>query len=185
MSTQRHNLTDPELLEYSRKHVHYEIAMFFGLANILSQIPQPDLGTPVTTRISHHALLESFIVHLRNVLLFLYPYDSQTGDIISDDFFVDPIQEWKRKRPKEEVALRVARDRASKEVSHLTIHRRDDADPAKPWQFLELAKLVKAVFDEFVENASSKKLDSKVTALVKSIDLTTPVKFTDPSSGSI
>ena len=122
----------------------------------------------VLERVTHFALLESFVVHLRNLLQFIYPRDPQSGEVILNDFFDDDLQ-WKRERVKETETLRSARTRAHKEVSHLTIYRLNDDDPAKPWEFLKLARLLKAVFRTFVDNASPAKLDPKIELRIRRI----------------
>ena len=54
----------------------------------------------VLERVTHFALLESFEMHLRNLLQFIYPRDPQSGEVISNDFFDDDLQ-WKRETIKE------------------------------------------------------------------------------------
>ncbi len=52
------------LLDYSQEHLSYEIDMFFGILEMLSPT---DTGA---TRLKN-AKIESFVVHLRNLIVFL------------------------------------------------------------------------------------------------------------------
>jgi len=162
-------MSDADLLAYSQEHLRYEIQNFFDAGRLLAA---RSFDTSNSDEITiKNALVESFATHLRNLLLFLYPYGGEKSDVISDLFFSNPIPDWKRKRQPESVfGFRDLRQRASQEVSHLTVFRRN-SDKNKQWQLLETMQSVKAVLDVFVENAPSTKLDASVKDLVKSIQL--------------
>ena len=164
-------LSDNELLNYSKEHLRYEIWMFLSSGSELSRIRFSESDS--TAIFYKNALVESFANHLRNLLLFLYPYSAKDDDVISDYFFVDPIADWKRKRPTESATLRNARERASREISHLTVLRRDGNDESKVWQVTELMEEIRTVLKVFVENASSTKLDRSVLDVL-STPLNTP-----------
>jgi hypothetical protein len=159
--------SDGDLLRYSKNHVRYEIDMFFraGVEVLQNNFPKTD---PLMYK---NALVESFATHLRNLLLFLYPYSPDGQDIISDHFFLVPVDDWKKKRPTETEAFRNARARASREVSHLTVSRRDGNGESKAWPILNLMKDINTVLKIFVDNASSKRLDPSVKTAVVTIDV--------------
>jgi hypothetical protein len=82
------------------------------------------------------ALIESFVVHVRCVLDFLYaPKNRRYDDVIAQDYF-DDVAEWENLRPLMSANLEQARDRAGKEMVHLTYARLDVTPEAKPWRFV-------------------------------------------------
>jgi hypothetical protein len=82
------------------------------------------------------ALIESFVVHVRCVLDFLYaPKNRRDDDVIAQDYF-DDVAEWENLRPLMSANLEQARDRAGKEMVHLTYARLDVTPEAKPWRFV-------------------------------------------------
>src|SRR5262245_21470966 len=167
-SSPARSLSESELLDYSGEHLRYEIWMFFESGIQLSKIPDPkdDEGT-----LQKNALVESFANHLRNLLLFLYPQRPKKNDVIAHYFFLDPIRDWKQMQPKQTETLKNALTKASQEVSHLTVLRRDSTDPSKRWPVIPLMKEVKRVLQVFVDNAPSTRLHNSTRDLVKSLDL--------------
>src|SRR5882724_5568969 len=105
-SSPANNMSDVELLDYSHEHLRYEIWMFFNSGPELSR-PQFDESDPASV-FSKNILVESFVNHLRNLLLFLYPYSPKPDDVLSDLFFADPVNDWKKKRQTESEFLRDA-----------------------------------------------------------------------------
>jgi hypothetical protein len=177
-------MSDADLLAYSKEHLRYEVQNFFDAGRLLATRP---FDTSDSNEITiKNALVESFATHLRNLLLFLYPYGGEKSDVISDLFFSNPILDWKQKRRPESVfGFRDLRQRASQEVSHLTVFRRS-ADKDKQWQLLDIMQSVKAVLDVFVENAAPTKLDASVKDLVKSIQPpASPLRIATGSTSAI
>jgi hypothetical protein len=99
-----------------------------------------------------NALLESFTVHARIMLDFLYPRNPQKDDVISDDFFYEDPSVWQEVRPPKSESLQKVHRRVAKEVAHLTYARQEVTPEAKPWPFLEIANEVTQVFSEFVNH---------------------------------
>jgi hypothetical protein len=182
-SAKRRILPDDKLVRYSKEHLYYEIEMFFGVGIELSRIHFPP-GDKLAI-VHRNALLESFVVHLRNLLLFLYPHDPGKEDVVSNDYFLDTVNDWKRARPKETRALVEARNRAHREVAHLTSFRRERGTP-QGWPVAELMGALKPILKIFVDNASDKRLDRSLKTLVDSTDLNTiQPALTDTSTKSI
>ncbi len=164
-------LSDAELLDYSKEHLRYEIWMFFTSGIELARIHFSE--SDALSVFYKNVLVESFANHLRNLLLFIYPYSPGEDDVVSNYYFLDPIVEWKQKRPRETETLRNARARASQEISHLTVFRRDPTDESKKWPVAELMNEIKAILKVFVDNASIAKLDGSVKDLLDSVDRNT------------
>jgi len=162
-------LTDAELLRYSEQHLRYEIEMFFqvGIKLMITRFSKDDRDSVL----QENVLLESFATHLRNLLLFLYPRRVDERDVISDYFFLNSITDWKQKRPKEKESLRNLRTRASQEISHLTVLRRDGTDNSEGWPIREILDEIKPILKTFVNNASSDKLHSSVKTTLDAINV--------------
>jgi len=87
----RKKRTDTELKKASG-HLYYEIEMLGGRAQLLAKAAYKN-------RIVTNALLESFTVHARVILDFLYASESvRPDDVIAEDFFDKPSL-WHSARP--------------------------------------------------------------------------------------
>jgi hypothetical protein len=108
-----------------------------------------------------NALIESFVIHVRCVLDFLYaPKNRRDDDVIAQDYFDDPT-EWENLRPPMSANLEKARDRAGKEMAHLTYARLDVTPEAKPWRFVELTNEISDVLGVFLKNVDHNKLGNE------------------------
>jgi len=141
-----------EELQESSNHLFYEVWMLTSVANGLAS------GIAGQGPIAN-ALLESFVIHVRAIMDFLYAEKPQSDDVIAEDFFVSPEQ-WTRIRPALSDVLSQAKRRAGKEVAHLTYARLDVTPESKGLRFIEIAKEVAAVVDIFLKNVPKEKLGS-------------------------
>jgi len=143
-----------EELREASNHLHYEIMMLVAVANGLAS---GIFGEgPIT-----NALLESFVIHVRAVMDFLYaPENAQTDDVIAEDFFQTP-ESWAQLRPGLSELLSQAKPRAGKEVAHLTYARLDVKPETKPWQFVQIASEISTVINVFLQNAPKDKFGSQ------------------------
>lgn len=143
--------TDQQLLDYSGEHLLYELQMFHWVADNL----------PSTKGFELSAMLESFAVHLRNLIDFLYdkPQDAHRDDLIAADF-LDPATPWDPGQITN--TLDEARQRANKEINHITYKRKSGGDPTKPWPVADLFNEVNALCKKFGATASDKKLNPEV-----------------------
>jgi hypothetical protein len=78
-------------------------------------------------------------------------------DVIAEDYFDDPAL-WENLRLPISAKLRKARDRAGKEMAHLTYARLDVMPEAKPWPFVELTNEISGVLHVFLQNVDRNKL---------------------------
>ncbi len=142
-------MSDQQLLDYSREHLLHELSMLWELAEIL---PQRKASTETS------ALVESYGIHLRNLIDFFYR-EGQGDDVTAWDF-MDATTSWvPGNRP---LSLAKAQDRANKELSHLTQARVSGAPPEKRWDTGGLLKDVEEIAKTFAAKASQKKLHAKV-----------------------
>ena len=145
----RKHRIEAELIEASG-HLHYEYSMFIGLANIQA--------TGVFGKsIINNALLESFTIHSRILLDFLYSNKPREDDVIAEDFLDDDY--WVLNRPQKTKTLESIHFRVGKEVAHLTYARHEVTPETKQWHFIEIANDVISIFAKFIEMVPPEKLD--------------------------
>lgn len=156
------NLSDQELQQYAREHIHYELWMFLRLGQYLMEAPQP-VGDQ--DRVIRNAVIESFVIHLRNLIAFLYSVRVQTKDIIAADYFRD-ADDWYAKRPQISRELRVARERSHKEIIHLTTERISGTPPQKGWPVTALVREIKELMRLFAELASAERVDPAIQRVI-------------------
>jgi hypothetical protein len=79
--------SDAYLIAYSEEHVFYEFDMFLWVAQVCGRGAKLAAPTEAdTTRLSN-VLIEAFVVHLRNVIDFLYLDKPKKTDVVAADFF--------------------------------------------------------------------------------------------------
>jgi hypothetical protein len=163
--------TDNYLSEYSRVHLNYEVEMFFATAVLYSAQPDAAKGTPaaVWRRLARNALLESFAVHTRNLVAFLYEGSPKDVDVVAADFCLPGG--WKAIRPRKSQSVRVADDRASKEIAHLTTARMAGNPPEKDWHFDRLTREILRLLKIFADNALTTRLSPKVKATILALSV--------------
>jgi len=90
-------------------------------------------------------VVESFAVHLRNVLDFLYPGKVRSDWMIASDF----VPKWNSVRPEITDRLKRAKRRVHKEIVHLSYDRNKVTKEAKPWDRVAIAQDIELAADEF------------------------------------
>ena len=141
--------TIDELKEASN-HLYYEYSMLTTVAKGLAS------GIAGQGPLLN-ALIESFVIHVRAVIDFLYANNPKSDDVIAEDFF-DKLGDWTRDRPEMSQLLTQARRRAAKEVAHLTYARLEVTPETKPWEFVQLEREISAVFGIFLKKVDISKL---------------------------
>lgn len=113
--------TDEELKQYADEHVLYELSMLHETAALLAAY---QFQGPYSEAV-YNALLESFLVHARNLVDFLYKESefggARTTDVVVEDYLLVPNQ-LQALVPVTQL-LRDTKIRADKQVSHLTTNR--------------------------------------------------------------
>jgi len=152
-------LTDQELYSYSGEHVRYEIKQLLVLGEIFRE------GYSVTNEhelAKHNSLVQSFAIHLRNLISFLYPERVLHDDVIASHFVSDRNR-WSADLAPLSDSLRRARERANKEVAHLTTQRIAGTPPEKAWEPVPLITELRALMQLFVRHANPARLDPRVS----------------------
>lgn len=155
--------SDAYLLEYSAEHVFYEVDMFFGMTELLN--PKNRIGASSAAEVTrlNCAMIEAFGIHLRNLIDFLYMDSPKPTDVVAKDFCAS----WQTVRPTISQALNDARDRANKELAHLTTKRLAGGSPAKQWAFPTLAGEIKTLLYLFVKHARVSALSPVVAQAIR------------------
>jgi hypothetical protein len=139
----RKNRNKSELDDVLKHHVLYELNMLIIIANaVVSGIAGK---SPL-----NNSLIESFAIHVRNLIDFLWPVKPSNDHVISNDFFGN--NEWITIRPEIPVILKKARIRANKEISHISYDRLKVKPENKPWDFISITNEISSVMDLFIKN---------------------------------
>ncbi len=132
----------PEVLRKASEHLHYEYRMLTEMARVMA-------SGKTYERAIKNSFIESFTIHARVLLKFLYDEKPRPNDVIADDFF-PTSQEWKEVKPEMTEILEPIYGRVGKEVAHLTYDRQYVTDEAKKWHFLEILRDIDVRFKEFL-----------------------------------
>lgn len=122
----RPTITTQQLQEMAREHISYEIEMFEYAGGRLFK---GGLNTA-----ENNVMLETFLLHARCLIDFLYPdKNPRKDDVLADDFFPDPAVLRSAIPPSLSIDT-FLKQRTGKEVAHLTYARLDVTPEMKPWQ---------------------------------------------------
>jgi len=153
----RQDLTENQLRDFAAEHLTYE-------ANMLSATAQL-LATGGQNHAIKNALLESFTIHLRALIDFLWEPDKpRPDDAVASDYFAS-IEDWKDVQPAFPPTLDPARKRTGKEIAHLTYSRLSVTTEQKQWKVLDMANAVLSALVVFKANALSSRVGDALADL--------------------
>ena len=141
--------SDADLIAIS-EHLLYEISMLFGTAEALATSVEPDESN-VGARIVHNALLDSFAIHARVLLDFLYDDDPRHGDDVTAGDFFDSADRWKKSRPAKPGLFDPVHRGVAKRVAHLTCFRSDIEPEERQWKVRQIAEEIANVLGRFFQ----------------------------------
>lgn len=141
--------------KYADLHICYEINMLKETVLICSRSIQ---GASTTTWVLKNASLESFCIHMRNLLDFLYPNIIRKDDVTIFNFL--SIDEVNRYIPKITKYLSKYRIKAHKEIAHLTCDRKANTK-AKSWPYHLIAIKILTIYSILIKKISSEKIGVK------------------------
>ena len=137
--------TRDELIK-ATEHLKYEYSMLLAVTEALS-------AGLVLNQFLKNALLESFAIHFRALVDFLYrPANARSDDMAAEDFFDDQAR-WSEVRPTISPILDRGRRRAHKEIAHLTYARLAITESEKGWPFREITTEIRSLMDLFQETS--------------------------------
>lgn len=130
-----------EELKNALESLKYEVRMLWSLANILATGNQ---GKGVI----HNALLESFLIHARILIEFLYKNKPYKDTVRASQYFTSDSP-WKSIRPQKTELLKTTETDAHKQLAHLTYTR---LQGKREWPYIKIANDIEAVLQVFYEN---------------------------------
>ena len=157
-----------DLANFANEHLAYEAWMFTTARNTLFALPSQQTSNPQLPQpeiFNRNLLIESCILHFRNLVDFFYPSSPQSDDISASDY----VSSWGS--PTLPDNLKDARIRANKELAHLTLKRKTGHSPDKLWNFYELS-ITGTVITDFLNRVDTSKIPNathelrKIAALV-------------------
>lgn len=137
--------------------------MFLGTALLLSRIDTP---LTICDWIIQNSLDECFGIHFRVLFAFLYLPPRHIDDVTAHAFMENGA-EWDKIRPKPSALLSTARNRANKQIAHLTKKRVFGNPPEKAWPVDDIVAEIVPVLDVFVQHSSPERLNRTVVDLLK------------------
>jgi hypothetical protein len=146
--------TDTEFMEAS-KHLYYEIWMLNKIAL---------MANPMKDQFDKNLLIETFCLHMRNLIKFFYDENLSNDDIIAHNF-VFSVENWLKNRPVETKLLIAANARADKEVMHLTDKRINEPFQKSDWEFREIHKQLTEIIKVFYRFVPDQKLCAEMIEL--------------------
>jgi hypothetical protein len=180
---------DAFLLKYSEEHLWYEVWMFFemvdaltryvasgyvasttsssiatviGPAAMVNSIAPPPGSSYGPSTMTANAYVESFMVHLRNLIDFLWPTKVFETDVVAADFCAGGVWNTSISKP-----LTDARTRVHKELAHLTTERISSSPARKQWDFKALAHELKVSLEDFTGKALPARLSPRVKTAIR------------------
>ena len=156
------SMTGLELIAFSALHLHYEIDMLGRIAREVAPLREQPIYA-----VDRNVLVESYAIHLRNLVHFLYA-DPKGDDVCAVHYVRDPVK-WRAARGPMPPVLAQARERTGKQVAHLTARRYEDGTTEKTWHPETEVPAVKESLRRFIEHADPMKLAFEVTARVEAL----------------
>lgn len=141
-------------------HLRYEVAMLQSSARGLAS------GVFGRGNTVANAMLEAFVLHLRVVIDFLYTRGRHVkdDDVLASDFFDSAVQWCKIRdggiRKESRKVFEDARDRADKEMVHLTYSRLKVTPDKKEWAYIKIGNEAWKAIKVFIDNVPNEKRGS-------------------------
>jgi len=135
----------------AKRHIAFEVKMLREMASALR-------GGPVSPKALRNALVETFLVHYRNLYDFLFPdYPRRTrlrDDVDAGDYVPDPKQ-WRNHRPEWLRHYAEHRARMNTQLAHLSYKRlRYDT---RSWPDQKMAHRIEAAWLDFIAQLPSER----------------------------
>jgi hypothetical protein len=140
---------EAELGEMARRHLTYEIKMLRETAAALR-------GEGIGPRSFRNALLETFLIHYRNLLDFFYADQrrSLSHDVRAADYVIDP-KRWRERRPHMDKEATSNRERVNAQLAHLTYRRLRYNQ--RNWADRRMIQQIEALIESFAEQLPARR----------------------------
>lgn len=162
MPNKRRKLSQPppprtiQELRAAAYHLRYEIEMLKFTATPLIPVPHPING-------DYAVLMESFLIHARNLNEFFYGWEMACegkkslllDDVIAEDFF-DAEMPWAK--PQTNRLPDNLRQRLNEQLAHLTYGRK--SGQYGDWDFSDICQRMSSLMDLFLQVVAPEKVES-------------------------
>lgn len=136
-------------------HLKYEFEMLLATARLIEAGGMPiDLG---------NAVLESWVLHVRNFIDFFYS-PKLKDDIVISDFLRG--ENWRNEFPAISRNLEEAKERANKEMAHLTYSRIGKTQEEKLWAVGQLTNQLVERMETFADLVGDNEIASSLKSLL-------------------
>jgi len=148
--------------EYIKEHLIYEISMLKFTRTALMQ--------SVENEFLYFVLLESFVLHARNLIDFFIIENEKkhSDDVIARDFKTNSGK-WLGKVENNRTFLEGIKVRANKELAHLTLKRIAGKPEEKEWPRETIYLILYDIINEFVNDLYDIELRADLNVLLKEI----------------
>jgi hypothetical protein len=136
--------TEQELQQAS-KDVKYELDMLAAMRSFLSK------GRGETDQTIWNAYIESFVLHLRNLMDFYY-LSGRKNSLILAEHYVNDVIKWKGGRPAKTSLLKDAEQKANNLAAHLTYERLVIINSNWEWKWAAISADLKHVTNCFLNH---------------------------------
>jgi hypothetical protein len=167
----------------------YEIHMIYLLRGYFAERV---LDQALQTRSDHglparNAAIESFAIHVRNVIAFLYVARTRSAadDLFADDYVTD-FRAYKKARPAKGSTLGSAVvNRIHRQIAHLSHARGGYAPEERVWLYDEICEALDPVVRSFLSYVDPTKVSADFVDEVQHVlDIRRPTKVTVTASGN-
>jgi hypothetical protein len=157
MATQQKS--QQELQEFSDEHLFYEIWMLCEMADRVLNGKYPD-------QVAKNAYIESFVIHSRNVLDFLYNVGNRPDDVHASDF--EDNVPWNPPL-KDAVLSAWYPTRMNKHLAHMTYKRLTVPEADRNWPVKDIFPSVRVVLNEFFNWVPAKNIGPRFQSEIQRI----------------
>ena len=134
----------------------YEVDMLIETGRVLASVMT---GQP---RVIKNAVLESFTLHTRVLLDFLYLDKPKWPDDVMALHFLDEPNKWKTNRPEKSQILESVHARVGTEVAHLTYKRLEISSEQRQWHFVAIAEEVATILNKLLKLVQRERLSETI-----------------------
>jgi len=166
-------LTDIELKNYAENHIRYEHEMLLWSARILAFLGKVKVRGFIAWTIKN-ALLNTFGIHARNLTLFLYPGNSKQPTDVAIDNYISSTDLINNLTPISK-NLEKVKEKANKQVAHLTTNRIEYEKKGKEWEFLKIANEIKTIFAKIASCIPGEKISNEFKRTLADVKFESPI----------
>ncbi len=170
------NLNDTELNYYAEQHIQYEYDMLLWSSRILGVFRVKPFG--YISHTIHDALLNTFAIHSRNLLGFLFdgPRNALRDNSISIENYID-ITTLDEIRPPISDSIDLVFKKAGKQVAHLTTERieYEASFDEKAWHFVGILKEIMNLLSIIVPHIPDERMSSSLKTKLSNTTIESPL----------